>query len=271
MHAYILCSNVPSVCAVLPGGWTDGGVDSADSRPQRQCDDNLLQRYHISPQGYHKSEKLDLDFWDPLRLAAHVLATLPSNNKAEVVDFILEKKISGAFLARYAYQFDEMFQEEDYDLVRKIANTVPSIFWLQWFEPSRNGLYRLRDLVEDLRGVSFITRHSHIEGEFDWDYDVELANTADGASPPVRPCTASLSENVGEDCLLTSSTTNGDNLPSSRSQDTATANFDTRNDGGDTESGQASVSGTLYIPVHAAEMPGIDCGCFTMILAFAWF
>jgi hypothetical protein len=48
-----------------------------------------------------------LELWDPHRLAAHVMATLsPEDERAAVVDFILENKISGAFLAHYSYDID---------------------------------------------------------------------------------------------------------------------------------------------------------------------
>jgi len=62
----------------------------------------------LTHQAYEKSEKLDLDFWDPRRLAAHVLATLhPEDQRMQAVDLILDKKITGAFLVRYTYQIEE--------------------------------------------------------------------------------------------------------------------------------------------------------------------
>jgi hypothetical protein len=62
----------------------------------------------LARQAYEKSEKLDLDFWDPRRLASHVLATLhPGDQRTQAVDLILDKQITGAFLARYTYQIEE--------------------------------------------------------------------------------------------------------------------------------------------------------------------
>jgi hypothetical protein len=49
-----------------------------------------------------------LDFWDPRRLAAHVLATLsPADQREKAADLILERQITGSFLARYTRQIEE--------------------------------------------------------------------------------------------------------------------------------------------------------------------
>lgn len=48
-----------------------------------------------------------MELWDPHRLAAHVMATLsPEDKRAVAVNFILEKKITGAFLVRYTCEID---------------------------------------------------------------------------------------------------------------------------------------------------------------------
>jgi hypothetical protein len=48
-----------------------------------------------------------LELWDPHRLAAHVLATFsPEHERAMAVNFILEKKITGAFLVHYTHDIE---------------------------------------------------------------------------------------------------------------------------------------------------------------------
>jgi hypothetical protein len=48
-----------------------------------------------------------LAFWDPHRVAAHVMATLsPEDKRAEAVEFIIGNEITGSFLAKYTYDIE---------------------------------------------------------------------------------------------------------------------------------------------------------------------
>lgn len=48
-----------------------------------------------------------MELWDPHRLAAHVMATFsPEDERAAAVKFILEKKITGAFLVNYTHDIE---------------------------------------------------------------------------------------------------------------------------------------------------------------------
>lgn len=87
---------VPKVCRSLPN-------------PQGHAANIVvsLKSPHNS-QAYNKSERLGLEFWDPRRLASHVLATLlPADRRAELVRFILDMKLTGSFLQRYTHQIEE--------------------------------------------------------------------------------------------------------------------------------------------------------------------
>ena len=48
-----------------------------------------------------------MELWDPHRLAAHVMATFSlEDERAAAVKFILEKKITGAFLVNYTHDIE---------------------------------------------------------------------------------------------------------------------------------------------------------------------
>ena len=48
-----------------------------------------------------------MDFWDPHRLAAHVLATFsPEDKRDEAVGFIMENRITGTFLVHYTHDIE---------------------------------------------------------------------------------------------------------------------------------------------------------------------
>jgi hypothetical protein len=75
----------------------------------QQCTVCSTLPLNISPQyqKYHKSERLGLNFWDPHRLAAHVLATVSQEDKRdEAVEFIMENRITGTFLVHYTYDIE---------------------------------------------------------------------------------------------------------------------------------------------------------------------
>jgi hypothetical protein len=51
---------------------------------------------------------LSLEFWDPTRLAAHVLATLsPIDQRTAAANFFFEMKITGSFMEKYTYEIEE--------------------------------------------------------------------------------------------------------------------------------------------------------------------
>ncbi|KAI0245337.1 hypothetical protein BJV78DRAFT_1288142 [Lactifluus subvellereus] len=146
----------------LPGEWVDDDDDSVGSPdmapPQPGNDKHLHLSPKVVPQAYNRSEKLHLEFWDPCRLAAHVLATLlPEGKRAAAVEFILEKQITGSFLARYTYEFDNILSGEHCELARDIARTIPRTFWTPWRAPlSERSRYRLQEIVADLRASTNI-------------------------------------------------------------------------------------------------------------------
>ncbi|KAI0261104.1 hypothetical protein BC834DRAFT_972894 [Gloeopeniophorella convolvens] len=79
----------------------------------------------VPPRAYHPSEKLQLEFWDSQRLAAHTLAALPPDVSMQVVDFILTKRVGGAFFATYADQVDDLLSNEDRAFAHIIAEVLP--------------------------------------------------------------------------------------------------------------------------------------------------
>ncbi|KAH9954353.1 hypothetical protein BC827DRAFT_1243362 [Russula dissimulans] len=104
----------------------------------------------IHPHEYDKSEKLPLDFWDPRRLAAHVLATLPKDQREAAVELILKRQITGAFLARYTHEIEELLSDEEGPIIHAIARTVSGLYYIPWREPHAYDRYTLHDIVKDL-------------------------------------------------------------------------------------------------------------------------
>ncbi|KAF8493932.1 hypothetical protein F5888DRAFT_698573 [Russula emetica] len=196
----------------IPGAWP--GIDATGGRSPRMSsrpysalsqiisDAHSLPRPGILPQEYDRSEKLHLELWDPHRLAAHVMATLsPEDERAAAVYFILENKISGAFLAHYAYDIDAIFPDaiENSEIIRLIVETIPQIFWIKpACEPS-TGRCNLREIVTEIRAstesnpiYTSTTKHASPSLVSDWveqeEVEVELVPldpidaASDGAS-----------------------------------------------------------------------------------------
>lgn len=170
----------------IPGAWlaidtTDGRSPRVSSRPystlsQIENDARSFPRPGILPQKYDKSERLHLELWDPHRLAAHVMATLsPEDERAAAVDFILENKISGAFLAHYTYDIDAIFPDaiENTEIIRLIAQTIPHIFWIKPCEPPTLRC-NLREIVKEIRAsktnpiYTSTTKHARPSLVSDW-------------------------------------------------------------------------------------------------------
>ncbi|KAI0245293.1 hypothetical protein BJV78DRAFT_498381 [Lactifluus subvellereus] len=127
--------------------------------PQPGNDNHVHSSRKIVPQAYNRSEKHHLEFWDPRRLAAHVLATLlPEGKRAAAVEFILEKQVTGSFLARYTYELDNILSQKHCELARDIAWTIPMTFWIPWPATfSECSRYRLQEIVADLHIVPSVT------------------------------------------------------------------------------------------------------------------
>lgn len=181
----------------IPGAWlaidtTDGRSPRVSSRPystlsQIENDARSFPRPGILPQKYDKSERLHLELWDPHRLAAHVMATLsPEDERAAAVDFILENKISGAFLAHYTYDIDAIFPDaiQNTEIIRLIAQTIPHIFWIKPCEPPTLRC-NLREIVKEIRAsktnpiYTSTTKHARPSLVSDWEQEeveVELAS-----------------------------------------------------------------------------------------------
>jgi hypothetical protein len=107
----------------LPGGRIEDGGDGrctssvgfrkVEPPPLRKDAAHFLLHAHLPRvhglfKAYTPSEQLHLIFREPRRLAAHASATLfPEDRRVVAVDFILEKQITGAFLARYIFELDK--------------------------------------------------------------------------------------------------------------------------------------------------------------------